>query len=565
MALALHFQYSLIKKLGIFNKKSGMKNWILSLFLLTTFFCLRAQEDNWFYIRAKDTLVEIPFQNKNGQLIYSGNDQKLKGIFKNYKISAFKKTFRKAKKEDLKRTFFVIADKPGLLQELLAKTPRVFTGGEEIASEDKKIFEPNDYGSTSTIGTDKGLYLNQDYYDFLGVPEAWYYTTGDPKTIIGISDAIVDITNAEFKFKTTVIQKPGGNSYHGSAVAEIAAGQGNNGYGSTGICYDCSIYSTTYGYFSDLKTLMELSKLGVKVINCSWALARYYDTAQTVIDEMFENGTVIVASAGNGRWSTDQGEKKYYPASYNHVISVSSGMYKYDKVSDNINRLDEGIYYAANIKGYVGRTMGFPDNDTLKQPYIYPISIRTLNDEVDILTPTTGVLLFSDYITKGKIEYQEFETTSIASPQVTGTIGLMLSLYPCLPIDEVESILKMTSMNIDIIPANKPYQGYYGSGLLQTGKAVKMVYDMFAMNKIAIIENQKFSRWDFKVTANNPIRIQNQEFTENATLQLTSKDQIIIGENTVLRPNATGSLHFKIDPKLKKECDLVLRDPSIND
>ncbi len=39
--------------------------------------------------------------------------------------------------------------------------------------------------------------------------------------------------------------------------------------------------------------------MGVKVINCSWVGQLTYQTAQDVIDEMFENGTIIVAGAGN--------------------------------------------------------------------------------------------------------------------------------------------------------------------------------------------------------------------------------------------------------------------------
>ncbi len=38
---------------------------------------------------------------------------------------------------------------------------------------------------------------------------------------------------------------------HGSAVASIAASQGDNEYGVPGICYDCSIYATQYGIFKN--------------------------------------------------------------------------------------------------------------------------------------------------------------------------------------------------------------------------------------------------------------------------------------------------------------------------
>src|SRR5690606_32265214 len=133
-------------------------------------------------------------------------------------------------------------------------------------------------------------------------------------------------------------------------------------------------------------------------------------------------------------------------------------------------------------------------------------------------------------------------------PLITGTIGLMFSLYPCLPAEEVESIIKFTSTNIDDIPPNKPYAGMYGAGMLRTGRAVKMVFDMFADKEPVKIENQRFSRWDFKLTSISEVLLQNQEFTENATLDLSSKKRITLSENTVLKPGVSGKIHLKINP-----------------
>ena len=188
------------------------------------------------------------------------------------------------------------------MEDLLINASENFDFGEIIHETDKKIFEPNDYGLTSTIATNKGLAINLDYYDFVGAPQALYYTTGSKDIIIGLSDGQVEITDNDFSGKTTVIKKSSKAKGHGSGVAYIAAGQGNNAYGTTGICYDCSIYTTHYYDTKNLKQLLELSSMGVKVINCSWALTSYYQTAQNAIDEMFENGTILVAAAGNQDW-----------------------------------------------------------------------------------------------------------------------------------------------------------------------------------------------------------------------------------------------------------------------
>ncbi len=519
-----------------------------------------SQNESWFFIRTKSENFNPEFERIDDELVYKGGDQKLKKIFSNYSISEFKKTYKNANKSSLKRTFFVVVNNKSLLQNLLIKASKYFDFGEFISEEDKKIFEPNDYGLTSTIGENKGLNVNLDYFDFVGAPQAWYYTTGNKDMIIGLSDGQVEITDKDFSEKTTVIQESSKSKGHGSGVASIAAGQGDNGYGVTGICYDCSIYATHYYDYKTLKQLLELSEKGVKVINCSWAITAYYQTAQDAIDEMFDNGTIIVSASGNQDWSKSKGKVLYYPSSYKKVISVSSVMHRYNTVEENTLVSEKGNPYAANIKNYVGRTLGFKDNNTSKKHHIWPVSITTLNTEVDLLSPSVDIFRYSAFALNGEEKYT-LEATSSTAPFVTGTIGLMLSLNPCLPIDEVESILKITSTNIDHIEANKPYKGNYGAGSLHAGRAVKMVYDLYTETETATIENQNFSRWDFKLTSlSENVVVKNQRFTNDATLNLKAKNRIVLAANTILKPNENGSVILKIDPTLKKECDLVLRD-----
>ncbi len=532
--------------------------------MILSTFSVHAQKEAWFYLRARDTSFSPSFETKEGYLNYTGNDTRLKAALKNYKIKIFKKTWKHAKKEYLKKTFFVIADKATLLTDLLQNVSNLFESGELIAEEDKKIFEPNDYGLTSTIGENLGAQVNLDYLDVLEVPKAWYYTTGSRDVIIGISDGSINPNDKEFAGKSKVIQKSILVNGHGYSVAESAAGQGDNAYGIAGICYDCSIYSTNFKHLNTLEQLVELSKMGVKVINCSWGLNHEYEPAQKAIYEMMENGTVIVAIGHNPDFTKTKGKVFYYPASYDKVIAVSSAQHRYEHYWENIQiEEDKGLYYVKNIRNYVGLTGGFKNNDTTQVPHLYPISIRNINSAIDIVGPSTGIFRYGELALRKKVDVSEFNQTSGVAPLITGTIGLMFSLYPCLPADEVESIIKFTSTNIDYVEPNKPYAGMYGSGMLNTGRAVKMVFDMFAEKDAVKIENQRFSRWDFKLTSISDVIIRNQQFTEDATLDLTSKKQIVIAENTILKPNASGKIHLKIEPSLKKECELQLRDPSI--
>jgi len=553
--MQIRFRPRLVKKLLV----------VMALFFFGT---ITAQEEAWFYLRAKDSLTQPTFTSSGNQLKYTGNDSKLKRVLSRYQIKTFKKTFRGAKKENLRKTFFVIANSEKMLTDLLKETRHLFEFGEVIASKDKKIFEPNDYGLSSTIGDSKGFQVNLDYYDYLEVPKAWYYTTGSPDTKIGISDGTVDSISPDFKNKVTVFRKSTLSKGHGSGVASVAAAQGDDGFGIPGICYDCEIYATSYGSFLRLDQLMELSKAGARVINCSWIGSKYYQTAQDAVNEMFENGTVIVAGSGNRGYNETKGKVLYYPASYDKVISVSAGMYKYERPEDNLKISKIGLYYGENIRGYISRTMHFRDRKLNTGPTDnFLESTGTLNEHVDMLAPTVGVLRYSKYVTEGrKDEYLTYQATSTSTPFISGTIGLMVSLNPCLPTKSIEPILKMTSYSIDHIDANKRLKNLYGAGMVNTGRAVEMVYKLYTPSEVVTIENHGFSRWKFPVEAlSEQVIFQNIAFTEAAELTMTARNQIVLKPGTHLRPNSEGKTHLKINERLTKQCDLQLRDPSIVD
>ncbi|MCB0457195.1 MAG: S8/S53 family peptidase [Flavobacteriaceae bacterium] len=521
-----------------------------------------SQEESWFYLQSRDSTFSPKFNVNDGFLRYQGDNISLKEILDKYKIQYFKKTYRNAIGPYLHKTFFVVANSEELLKDLVNHD--LFVSGQLIPKEERKIFEPNDYGLTSTIGENLGFQINLDYLDFLGVPKAWYYTTGREGIFIGLSDGTVDTTNVEFINKTISFKESRKTKSHGNSVAAIIAAQGDNGYGGVGVCFNCSLATTTFGNFNNFQYLIELANAGVKVINCSWSGKNYSLSVQNSINKMFEQGTIIVGSSGNKGFSITKGQEIFYPASYSNVISVGTAMYRYKEPKDHLLYTKEGIPYVENIRGYVGRTAGFEDNDLMKKNIIFPISTTTLNKEVDIMAPSVGIFRYGHYLLEEKIQYITFEATSPSAPLVSGTIGLMFSLYPCLPVDEVESILKITSWNIDHIEANKPFKGMYGAGMLQTGDAVEMVYQLYNENETAYIDNQNFSRWDFKITSlSKEIVIQNQKFTDSTTLNLSAKNKIVIKEKTVLKPDSKGKISLKINPLLQKECDLVLRDPSI--
>lgn len=529
-----------------------MRKVVLILFCFWTVLVF-GQEASWSYIRLKPE-VPMLLDKLAEQAARTGNtalDSKLNAV----PNSILRKAFLYSKNPVLSRTYLLISASETLAADLVEAFPEMFEFYENLRPEDAKVFYPNDYGSTNPLGTTTTEGFTLDYLDYLDAPKAWYYTTGSRDIIIGISDGSLDTTKVDFKGKSKQLRNSSLSKGHGYSISANAAAQGNNGYGIPGICYDCSIYGTSYGHFKTLEQLVELSYAGAHVINCSWGSPIYYETAQQAIYEIYNNGSIVVAAAHNKDWKVTKGQKPYYPASYDKVISVSAVMHRYDDQADNILIDVKGNYYSANIKNIVGRTMGYPNNDLNAQPFVWPVSTANLNKEVDILAPSVGLFSYSKFILNDTISYSISETTSGATPLVSGTIGLMLSLNLCLSFEEVESILKATSTNIDDLEPNKRFKGYYGSGALNTGRAVTLTHHLMNPQEVAELVNQRFDRWDFEFRslAKNTV-LRNQVFTGTSTLDLKAKQGIELQDGVLLAPDVGGSILLEMDPELEFSC-----------
>ncbi len=524
-----------------------------SIIVLLLVFSLQAnaQEDR-FYIRSISETLEIPVNTQDSIVTYTGNDQRLKTLFTKYWVKVFRKGFKYAEGAKLKRTYFAIAENANFQNELLTIAPDVFEFSETISEETLRIYEPNDYGTTSTSGKNLGAQAVLDYYDFLGIPEAWYYTTGTRRVTIGISDGYIDPDDPEFKGKLTVFKKSSFSKGHGYSTAATAAAQGDNAYGIAGVCYDCSLATTTYGNTKNLDNLLELARAGVKVINCSWGSRIYSETAQEAINEMYDLGTVVVSVSHNDAYSKTKGKSLRYPGAYNHVISVGSIQHRYEDPLQSLDiEANNGKYYYSNLKYHLAQNGGFKNNDPEDEFVPYLSSTNNLDESVDIVAPGTDIFKYYEFSNTGEVTYNPWAATSPAAPLVSGTIGLMLSLNERLSVDEIETILKLTATTIDFVKANNGLRDKYGAGSLHTGRAVKFTHDMNATEDYAIVENQDFSRWEFNLVDPNKIKIRNQQFWEGARVDFTARQEIIIGPKTVLLPNKDGSILLRIDSEEK--------------
>ncbi len=409
---------------------------------------------------------------------------------------------------------------------------------------------PNDF---YTLRDASGLLIDSldlGYYDTLGIPSAWQHTTGTQQVIVGLSDAAVDANQLDFVGKTRVLRNVDWQNGHGMGVAAIAVAQGNNDFGIPGVCYECGLVTTNYGN-PNLEMLLELADAGAKVINCSWVTSVGTKRGQEVINTLLDRGVVVVAGAGNQNWATNKGQKNYYPASYEGVISVSSVMYQHQNWQEALKYEDNGKPYVENMWGMVGRTAEINHKKAGPEFRIYPQSTATLNTQVDLLAPTVGVMRYSKWVTQDTLTYNTFQGTSTAAPFVTGTIGLMFSLCPELQAKEVETILRLTAKNIDHIEANKPFKGHYGAGMLQSGAALDLIAALYDGLGIAIIKDQIIDRWSQRLSAfNRAVILKDIAFTDEAAFELRAKNQIVLKPGTRLAPENKNGIRLTIEPEM---------------
>ena len=552
-----------------------------------------AQKDiSTYYIYMSDNSGKgTEFKTENDKANYIGKNQELKTFFSAYEIKDFYQAFAEIPDAEIQKVFVLKTKDTALPNKMLEKFPSYYKRAEDISIGATPLneFYPSDYGTTSPV-PNLGANVSRKDLDYINAPKAWGITTGNPNIIIGISDEAVDNTLDDLT-KTDFIQgfNPSFGLPHGTNVAALAAADGDNEHGSVGVCYDCDILASDIGFgtaSSDytLSNLYKLANEGAHVINMSWTNSGYTTSGdgfrlveQQIINFCVENfGTIFVAAAGNrNSFSTPDLHHTYddsdvpltpfgilyvYPASYDNVISVGTVNAKYPELNSDSyccgpNSLYDAIYL--NIEDSVSPNV---DGTDINNPIAISgsngwrlVTMNTVNPKVDILAPSYNQFEYYDY-ENGIPDYYG-GGTSYAAPMISGTIGLMLSLNPCLSSSEVEDIIQLTSKDVEHLPMNIEFFGLIGAGKLETGNAVEFVDEMQKNNGLTTIKNHRFYRYDFNLEKfNNNLLIENVQFEESTTVNFTAKNAIELGEGTNLEPNASGYTSLNIDNSLNDTC-----------
>ncbi|MCP4001119.1 MAG: S8 family serine peptidase [Gammaproteobacteria bacterium] len=320
-------------------------------------------------------------------------------------------------------------------------------------------------------------YSAQWHYDLIDLPLAWDLTTGSPGVVVAVIDTGIKSEHSDLKNKLvdgydfvsdrsnagdgdTIDDDPddpGGASFHGTHVAGTVAADTDNAIGGAGVAWDTSIMplralGLNGGTFYDIMQAMlyaaglpnDSGLLPTKradVINLSLGgpLPSPDPFEQSVINQVREQGVIVIAAAGNQSSSFP-----FYPASYDGVTSVS-----------------------AVTKPIIG-----------EEPELAEYS--SFGPGIDLAAPG-GADAYKIYSTwwndkDGQESYAVLQGTSMATPHVAGVVALMQSARiaagqdPLTP-NEFDQLVEAGSLSTDLGSLGRDDQ--FGYGLINAEQAVQ--------------------------------------------------------------------------------------------
>ncbi len=310
------------------------------------------------------------------------------------------------------------------------------------------------------------MYAQQQHLPQIHAPEAWNIQKGDSTVLIAIVDTGVDYHHEDLAANVWTNESeangavgvdddgngfvddihgwdfgdgdadptpppPGTNAAgHGTHVAGIACAVTNNGIGVAGVSWNCEYMpikaaddNNTLWIWNGFEGIVYAADNGADVISNSWGGYEFLQWEQDVINYAYSKGAVVVCGAGN-----DNGEIAFYPAAYQHVVSVAAV---------SVNDLKTGY--------------------------------SSFGPWIDISAPggSQGAWILS---TVPGNRYAGGWGTSMATPVVSGVCGLVKSLHPNWTNDQ---IVRQVLLSVDNIEALNPqYRNRLGHGRVNAYRAL---------------------------------------------------------------------------------------------
>ncbi|MBI2472934.1 S8 family serine peptidase [Candidatus Uhrbacteria bacterium] len=334
--------------------------------------------------------------------------------------------------------------------------------------------------------TPDDVYLDEQWYlEQIHAQEAWDVETGDGSVVVAILDTGFDLDHPDLKqnlwINTKEIADDGidndHNGYvddlngydfidedgspvpdqdngfeesavsHGTVIAGIIGGVGNNGKGIAGINWDVQLMSIrildsngigdSYSVYKGVKYAI---KNGADVINLSFTGFDVDDLLSAAIEEAYRAGIVVVAAMGNAEPGINTDDQAIYPSCYGEeddhdwILGVAA-----------TDTHDEKAFFSNY--GSLCTDISAPGEDIFSTVY--------QDDDWQALS--------QGYYQGG------WSGTSMASPMISGAAALLKSAYHSLTPDDIKSILRLS---VDPVISTGDAVGKMGAGRLNLSNAL---------------------------------------------------------------------------------------------
>ena len=414
-------------------------------------------QEGRIYVRLKPNIIHKTGEIIPAPLVFNTNELPFANkLNEKFKIKSMGRAFRDLASHKLNATTVLEFDRTDLTNELIATLKRdPMVELVERIPQDTRDLVPND----PSLGS-------QWHLSKINAAGAWDYFSSGSTVVVAIVDDAVERTHPDLSANIWVNTKEifgnglddDGNGYvddmngwdladndnnpdpptteysHGTHVAGIVGATTNNGVGISSIGYSVKLMclkasganpnSISAGY----QGILYAANNGANVVNCSWgSTGSSSETLQEIINYANSKGCIVVAAAGNSNNST-----KHYPAAYNGVISVASTA-----------------------------------NTDVKS------SFSNYGDWVTVSAPGGD---FNGFQILSTVPYGGYEGkvgTSMASPVVAGLVGLMKSLNPGMPNNDLINCLYSSCESI--LLQNPTFPGQLGAGRINAQAALACV------------------------------------------------------------------------------------------
>ena len=190
---------------------------------------------------------------------------------------------------------------------------------------------------------------------------------------------------------------------HGTHVAGIVAGVGNNAIGVSGVCWTGSVMAVKFmnfrgkGSTSDAsEAIRYAARMGAKVINASFGSSSKSHTLQDAVEYAQDKGVLIVVAAGNDGEDIDK--HPVYPASFGNanILTVAAST-RSDKLASFSNYGDEAVDVAAAgediLSTYLGNRYATLSGTSMAAPLVAGMAgfLRAANPDASYKDVKTGL------------------------------------------------------------------------------------------------------------------------------------------------------------------------------